>query len=131
MGTPDPPGLAPRVDSLAFEGTSVLSCTAPFARTVCGEPWWSGESTGHKIFGPTRRTSPRQGGVQEVNESASCVAARNAGSLPSAGTAGTLGVSAGATRALHRAYWSLGVVPLTADGFARLGSGRTRKRQSK
>jgi hypothetical protein len=120
MGTPDPPGLAPRVDSLAFEGTSVLSCTAPFARTVCGEPWWSGESTGHKIFGPTRRTNPRQGGVQEVIESASCVAARNAGSLP----------SAGATRALHGAYWSLGVVPLTADGFARFGSGRTRKRHS-
>lgn len=65
-----------------------------------------------------------------MDELASCVAARNAGSLSSAGTAGTLGVSAGATRALHRAHWSLGVVPLTADGFARVGSGRARKCQS-
>lgn len=65
-----------------------------------------------------------------MDELASCVAARNAGSLPSAGTAGASGVSAGATRALHRAHWSLGVVPLTADGFARFGSGRTRKCRS-
>lgn len=54
-----------------------------------------------------------------MDESASCVAARNAVSLPSAGTAGAFGVPAGATRALHGARWSLGVVSLTADGFAR------------
>jgi hypothetical protein len=38
MGSPDPPGLAPREDSLVFEGTSVLACAAPFARTAYGEP---------------------------------------------------------------------------------------------
>jgi hypothetical protein len=74
------------------------------SRGRCAESlWWSGESTGHKIFGPTRRSVSRQGGVQELVESASCVAARKAGSLSPAGTAGALEASAEVTRVLHGA----------------------------
>lgn len=68
----------------------------PFARTAPGEPlvdrqveWVT------KIFGPARRTDSRQAGVQVVHESASCVAARNAGSVPSTGVTGALEASAG------------------------------------
>lgn len=125
MGTPDPPGLAPRAGFSGIRRHLGSFVHRYRSRGRCKESLrWTGKSTGHKIFGPTRRTDSRQRGVQEVDESASCVAARNAVSLSPAGTAGALEVSAGATRALHGARWSLGVVSLTADGFARSAAER-------
>jgi hypothetical protein len=60
-----------------------------------------------------------------MSELASCVVERNAGSTSSAGTAGALEASAGATRRFTTC-WSLGVVSLTA-GAARpvVGSEQT------
>jgi len=59
-----------------------------------------------------------------MSELASCVAERNAGSTSPADTAGAFGVSAGATRR-REAYWSHGVVSLTADAARpAVGSGQ-------
>lgn len=101
-GHPIPRGWPPELDFLVLEGTLVLLVRRTFARTACERA--SGDLVsrlGRKIFGPTRQTGSRQEGVQETIESASCVAARKAGSGSPTGTTGALEASAGHSETLH------------------------------
>jgi hypothetical protein len=101
---PIPRGWPPGRVSSASEGTSVLSSIATVraggVRRAFGE---AASRLGTKSSGPPGEPFSRQGGVQELVESASCVAARKAGSLSPAGTAGALEASAEVTRVLHGA----------------------------